>query len=173
MTEELDKPKWTLPPVVPVLIALAAVAVVLAIFVVGTSSPKASGKILAVYAADVPDANRTMVTVQLSVQNLDKAPMWIKSIRVQLKPAGQKPGDAALEDTAASASDMNRYLQAFPDLAAHKADPFPIDKKFQPGSSIEGMILVAFPVAKDAFDKRESLKVMVQPYDHEAITLKQ
>lgn len=173
MSEELDKPKWTLPPILPVVIALVAVAVVIAIFVAGTSSPKTAGKILAVYAADIPGANRTMVTIQLSVENRDKKPLWIQDVRAQLKPAGQKPGDATLEDTAASASDLNRYLQAFPDLAAHKSDPFPLDQKIQPGGSVEGMVLVAFPVAKDAFDKRQSLKVIVQPYDHEALTLKQ
>jgi hypothetical protein len=64
-------------------------------------------------------------------------------------------------------------LQSFPDLAAHKADPLPIDQKIQPGGSVQGMVLVAFPVAKDAFDKRQSLKVIVQPFDHEAITLQQ
>jgi hypothetical protein len=35
------------------------------------------------------------------------------------------------------------------------------------------MVLVAFPVAKEAFDKRQSLKVIVQPFDHAAITLQQ
>ena len=173
MSEELDKPKWTLPPIVPVVIALVAVAVVVAVFVLGTSAPKAGGKILGVYAADISGANRTMVSIQLSVENRDKKPLWIQGVRVQLKPAEQKSGDAPLEDTAASASDLNRYLQAFPDLAAHKADPLPIDQKIQPGASVQGMVLVAFPVAKDAFDKRQSLKVIVQPFDHEAITLQQ
>ena len=173
MSGELDKPKWTLPPIVPVVIALVAVAIVIAIFVAGTSAPKAGGKILGVYAADIPGGNRTMVTIQLSVENRDKKPLWIQGVRVQLKPADQKAGDAPLEDTAASASDLNRYLQAFPDLAVHKADPLPLDQKIQPGGSLQGMVLVAFPVAKDAFDKRQSLKVIVQPFDHEAITLQQ
>ena len=173
MSEELDKPKWTLPPIVPVVIALVAVAVVIAIFVLGTSAPQAAGKILAVYAADIPGANRTMVTIQLSVENHYRQPLWIQDVHVQLKPADQKASDAPLEDTAASASDLNRYLQAFPDLAAHKADPLPLDQKIQPEGSVQGMVLVAFPVAKDAFDKRQSLKVIVQPYDHGAITLKQ
>lgn len=171
MTEEFDRPKWTLPPIVPVVIALVAVAIVIAVFVLGTSTPKASGKILGVYAADIPGANRTMVTVQLSVENHYKAPVWIKNVTVQLNSADQKPGDAPLEDTTANASDLNRYLQAFPDLAAHKSDPLPIDQKIQPGGTVQGMVLVAFPVAKDAFDKRQSLKVIVQPYDHAAITL--
>ena len=173
MSEELDKPKWTLPPIVPVVSALVAVAIVIAIFVAGTSTPKVGGKILGVYAADIPGSNRTMVTIALSVENRDKRPLWIQGVRVQLKSADQKPGDAPLEDTAASASDLNRYLQAFPDLAAHKADPLPIDQKIQPGGSVQGMVLVAFPVAKDAFDKRQSLKVIVQPFDHAAITLQQ
>jgi hypothetical protein len=173
MSEELDKPKWTLPPIVPVVIALVAVAIVIAVFVLGTSAPKAGGKILGIYAADIPGGNRTLVTIQLSVENRDKKPLWIQGVRVQLNPADQKSGDAPLEDTAASASDLNRYLQAFPDLASHKADPLPLDQKIEPGGSIQGMVLVAFPVAKEAFDKRQSLKVIVQPFDHAAITLQQ
>lgn len=173
MTEELDRAKWTLPPVVPVLVALVAVAVIVGFFVAGTSHPKAAGKIVGVYAADVTGSNRTIVAVQLSFENHDKAPMWIKDVRAQLKPADQKAEDKPLEDTAASASDLNRYLQAFPDLAVHKSDPLPIDQRIQPGGSVQGMVLFAFPVAKDGFDKKQSFKVIVDPYDHLPVTIQQ
>jgi hypothetical protein len=173
MTEEFDRAKWTLPPIVPVVIALVAVAIAIAIFTVGTSWPKAAGKILNVYAADVAGGNRTMVTVQFSFQNLDKAPMWVRDVHVQIKPAGQKESDAPLDDRSASVSDLNRYLQAFPDLAAHKTDPFPIDQKIAPGGSVQGMVLVAFPVDKNSFDKRQWLHVVVTPYDHLPIIITQ
>jgi hypothetical protein len=34
-----------------------------------------------------------------------------------------------------------------------------------PGTQQKGTIIVSFPVAKDAFDKRKSISVTIQPYD--------
>src|SRR3954471_18040470 len=82
MTEEFDRAKWTLPPIVPVLIALVAVAVVVAIFVVGGNKKYSAGKILGVYTAEQADKAHVLVGVQLAVENLDNKPIWIRDIRV-------------------------------------------------------------------------------------------
>src|SRR5437667_9840696 len=86
MTEEFDRAKWTLPPIVPVLIALAVVAVVVALFLVGTNRPIARGNILGVYPAEQAHQTHVLVGVQLAVEHLDKNPIWIRDIRVPVKP---------------------------------------------------------------------------------------
>src|SRR6185312_17315276 len=42
MTEELDSARWNLPPVVPVLIAAAVLAVILGLYLVGSKKPPTS-----------------------------------------------------------------------------------------------------------------------------------
>ena len=171
MTEEFDRAKWTLPPIVPVLIALVAVALVVTIFVVGGNKKYAAGKILGVYTAEQADKAHVLVGVQLAVENLDNKPIWIRDIRVRVKPAGDAADKAPLEDEFAPSSDFERYFQAFPDLAAHRMAALPHDTKIMPGQKAEGMVIVGFPLSKDAFDHKQWLRVVVEPFDHQAITI--
>lgn len=173
VTEEFDRARWTLPPIIPVIIALAVVAAAIAIFTLSTSKPKASGKIVEVYTQATPDGKRVLALVEVSFQNLDKAPMFLRDVQVQVKPKSQKPGDTPLEDRSAPVSDLNRYFQGFTDLAAHKGTPLPIDSKINSGESVQGTVLVAFPLSKEDFDQRQWLRVIIQPYDHLPITLQQ
>ena len=61
ITEEMDSAKWTLPPVLPVLIVLAVLAAI-----VGGGAylmrpkPGATGAITGVYAAEAADKSSTM-----------------------------------------------------------------------------------------------------------------
>jgi len=171
MTEEFDRAKWTLPPIVPVLIALAVVAVVVAIFLVGTNRPIARGKILGVYTAEQADKTHVLVGVQLAVENLDKKPIWIRDIRVRVKPAGDAADKSPLEDEFAPSSDFERYFQALPDLGAHRMAALSHDTKIMPGQSAEGMVIVAFPLSKDAFEHKQWLRVVVEPFDHQAFVI--
>jgi hypothetical protein len=169
MTEEFDSAKWSLPPVVPVLIAAAIVAIVVVLFTWHSSKPLISAKVLGAYATQAAPS-QVLVGVQLSVQNATKGPIWIKSVSVEVKPIG---ADKPLSDHAAPASDLDRYLQAFPELAAHKMPPMNFDEKLQPGDSTQGMVIVSFPLSKDAFDKRQQLKVTFEMYDHLPFTITQ
>ncbi|HEV2113880.1 MAG TPA: hypothetical protein VGR50_06990, partial [Terriglobales bacterium] len=172
MTEELDSAKWNLPPIIPVLIAAAVIALVVFLYTWHSSKPLINARILGAYATQA-GPSQVLVGVQLSVQNATQEPIWIKDIRVELKPSGEAADKPALSDRAAPASDLDRYLQAFPDLAAHKMPPLSLDEKIDPGSSTEGMVVVSFPVAKDVFDKRQSLKVTFDLQDHLPVTIKQ
>ena len=51
MTEEMDRAKWTLPPVIPVLVAAAVVLIVLALYTHHAVKPMITAKILGAYAA--------------------------------------------------------------------------------------------------------------------------
>src|SRR4051794_4607734 len=87
MTEEMDSAKWSLPPVVPVLIALEIVAVLVAIYAVhGTKFvPRPSGKVQNVVVAEqkhesalAPAESRILVAVQVSLTNPTDRPVHIQ-----------------------------------------------------------------------------------------------
>jgi hypothetical protein len=167
ITEEMDSAKWTLPPALPVVIVL----VVLAVIVVAGAhlmrpKPGASGVMTGVYAAESPDKSSTMVLMQVSVSNIGNKPMWVREINAQLKT---DQGDWT--DNAASPVDFARYFQAFPALAQHQSPPLKPETKIAPGGQAEGMVLVSFPVSKDAFDKRKSLTVTLENYDRRPMVI--
>jgi len=167
ITEEMDSAKWTLPPVLPVVIVLVVLA---AIVGVGAyllrAKPGASGTITGVYAAESPDKSSTMVLLQVSVANIGDKPMWVREIKAQLKT-----DQGEWSDDAASPVDFTRYFQAFPALAAHETPPLKPETKITPGGQAEGMVLVSFPVSKDAFDKRKSLTVTLENYDRRPMVI--
>jgi len=167
ITEEMDSAKWTLPPILPVVIVL----VVLAAIVGGGAyllrpKPGASGAITGVYAAESPDKSSTMVLIEVSVSNIGNKPMWVREITAQLKT-----DEKELTDEAASPVDFARYFQAFPALAQHQSAPLKPETKIAPGGQAEGMVLVSFPVSKDAFDKRKSLTVTLENYDRRPMVI--
>jgi hypothetical protein len=167
ITEEMDSAKWTLPPVLPVVIVLAALAVILggAAYLL-RQKPGVSGSISGVYAAEFPDKSSTMVLLQVKVANIGNKPLWVRNIKAQLKT-----DQGEWSDDAASPVDFARYFQAFPALAEHQSPPLRPESKVSPGGQAEGMVLVSFPVAKDAFDKRKSLTVTLENYDRKPLVI--
>ena len=167
ITEEMDSAKWTLPPALPVLIVLAVLA---AIVGVGAyllrPKPGASGAITGVYAAESPDKSSTMVLLQVSVSNIGNKPMWVREITAKLKT-----DQGEWSDDAASPVDFARYFKAFPVLAPHETAPLRPETKIAPGGQADGMVLVSFPVSKDAFDKRKSLTVTLENYDRRPMVI--
>ena len=168
ITEEFDRAKWTMPAAVPILIAVAVVAIAVALLVfVNRSKPSASGTITRVAAA--AQAESVMVGIQIKFDNVTENRLWIKSIKAELETAdGQK-----LTDDAAPATDVVRYLQAFPVLAEGRIEPLKEEMKILPKGSQTGVIIVSFPVTKAAFDARKSLTVQMAFYDHPGMVLKQ
>src|SRR3954471_24083830 len=78
MTEEMDSAKWSLPPVVPVVVALAVVAIAVAIYAVhGTKFvPRPNGKVVGVTVAEQKTdssmdgaQSRVLVSGQESISN--------------------------------------------------------------------------------------------------------
>jgi hypothetical protein len=167
-TEEFDKPKWTLPPWQPVAVALVIVAVIAAIIAYGTRSrPPASGSIGDVVAVTVPPGDNVLVAINVNLRNTTEKPLWIHTLRATVKTA---KGD--FSDDAANAVDFDRYYQGFPDLKQHALEPLKTEAKIPPGSEASGTMIFNFPVTKEEFDQRQSLTVIVQPYDRPAVVLK-
>ena len=169
MTEEMDGARWTMPSLKPLLIAAAAVALVAGgYYWLGKAKPVSSGAIQEVVAAEQPDKVSVLVLVRLVVENKGEKPFWVRAMHVHLETSQGK-----WDDEAASAVDHDRYFQAFPELAAHRAPALQVETKIPPGANQEGMVIVSFPVSKQAFDQRQSLTVTVDAYDQPSLVLKQ
>lgn len=167
ITEEMDSAKWTLPPVMPVVLVLVVLAIIVgaAAYLMRTKRG-ASGAITEVHAAELPDKSSTMVLMRVRVANIGNKTMWVREIKAQLKTE-----QGEWSDDAASPVDFARYFQAFPGLAAHESPPLKPETKIAPGGQAEGMVLVSFPVNKEAFDKRQSLSVTLENYDRQPLVI--
>lgn len=168
MTEELDRARWTLPPLVPILIALALVAVVV-FFVTYSNRPQpvASGSIVKVVRVD--QQGSTMAAVQVKIDNKIEKLLWIKNITSELETAdGSK-----YPDHAAPSREAARYLQAFPALREIQSDSLHEELKIPTGTSFTGYTVFSYPISPDEFDKRKSLTLTIDMYDQPSLVLKQ
>jgi hypothetical protein len=134
ITEEFDSPKRSLPPAVPVVIALVVVAIVVGVIAfVERSKPVAQGGIDSVYASQPANMTNTMVALQVTVSNVGDKALYIKSITANLKT---DQGDQS--DDAASASDYDRYFTAYPELRQHSTQPLTVETKIMQGAEQKG-----------------------------------
>jgi len=160
--EEFSGAKRNLPPAGVVVVCLAVVAVILGIYAyINRAKPQGAGSIDFVTAVDVPGQNSTMVAITLTLQNSGEKPLWIHTLKARLTSADDKTFD----DDAASAVDFERYFQGFPVLKENSQPALAPETKLMPGTKQTGTIIVSFPVAKDGFDKRKTVSVIIQPYD--------
>lgn len=168
ITEELDSAKWTLPPIVPVVIALAAVAIIVAMVAfINRPTPSATGSITRIISAEQGD--NTMVAVHLKFDNMTEKPLYIRNISSELEASDGKK----YKDNAAPSTDLNTYFQAFPPLAEGKIDPLKEEQKIPAKASHVGMAVFSYPVNKAGFDSRKSLSVRIDFYDRAPMVLKQ
>jgi hypothetical protein len=166
ITEEMDSAKWTLPPIMPVVTVIIVLAAIIGIFAwVFRAKPAGEGAVTGVFAVQI-DPSNVMVEVRARVLNVGKKQLWIRNLKAKMKTDGRE-----YEDDAASTVDFQRYFQAFPDLAQHQSTPLVAESKIPAGAQQEGMIIVAFPVSKEQFDKRESLSVIIEPYDQRPVVI--
>jgi hypothetical protein len=169
ITEEFDTAKRSLPPAVPVAIALIVVAIVVGVIAfVERSKPVAQGGIDAVFASQPANMTNTMIALQVTVTNVGDKALYIKSISANLKT---DQGDQS--DDAASPSDYDRYFAAYPDLRQHSTQPLTVETKIMPGAQQKGTVLVAFPVTEQQFSARKDLSVTIVPYDQNSIVLRE
>lgn len=167
MSEEFDKAKWTLPPIVPVLIAFAAVVVVVVIVSFGNrAKPVIKGTITKVATAD--QEGNTMAAVQVKLDNVIDKQLWISNIDSELETADGKK----YTDHAPPASDIAQYFQAFPALQEAKAEPLHEELKIPPRTSYTGVTVFSFPVDTKSFDQRKSLTLRIQMYDQSPLVIK-
>lgn len=160
--DEFGTAKRNLPPVRILLICIAAVAVVVGFFAFKERpKPQGSGAINFVSAAEVPGQGMILAAITMDLKNTADKPLWIHTLKAQLKTEDGQ----ILEDEAASAVDVDRYLEGFPALKESAEPPLSPEAKLAPGAEQKGTIIVGFKVSKEHFDQRKSLTVAIQPYD--------
>jgi hypothetical protein len=160
VAQDMAAPERKLPPAKIVLIALAALAVVLAIYgFVGRAKPQGVGAVDNLAVVEIPNQGAVLVAATVTLHNSGEKPLWIHSIQGKLKT------DQEYSDDAASAVDFDRYFQAFPDLKQGSRAALSPETKILPGNEASGTVIVSFPVTLDAFNKRKSFSVSIQPYD--------
>jgi hypothetical protein len=160
ISEEMDSAKWTLPPIVPLLIGLVLVAI-LVVVVVFSNRDKPSASLAITKVVSAPQEDNTMVAMQIKIENQINGPLWIKGIRAELETADGKK----YTDSAAPGMDGPRYMQAFPVLEEAKADWLKEELKIPSKTSFTGVAIFSYPVAKALFDGRKQLKLHIQLYD--------
>lgn len=167
MSEEFDRARWTLPPIGIVLIGVAIAAVVAAVLVYSNrAKPVVDGGITNVSAVALPD-NTSLVSVQLNIGNSTEKQWYIQSIKATVNT-----DKGEWSDDAATATDSQRYFQAFPALAQAGTQVLQFDQKLAPGQQEAGTVVFAFPISKDEFDQRKSLTVSIHPFDNLPVTFK-
>ncbi|HKR30877.1 MAG TPA: hypothetical protein VJT08_10375 [Terriglobales bacterium] len=182
MTEELDSARWSLPPVVPVVVAAAVLAIVLGIYLASSRKPPTStGSAVRVVALpmhieskgsiapgqegtidqNVEKSDSVLVNIALDVKNAIGKPMYIKGLQAKLVT---EKGE--FSDDAAPASDYERIVQAYSQLAIPDVKPFQAESSIAANVDQKGLAIFSFPVSRDDWDKRKSLQATVNFYDH-------
>ena len=187
MSEEFDSARWSLPPVVPVLIAAAVLALLLGTYLVSSKKPPtSSGSAIRVVTLPLhieskgsiaPGANGTLdqnveksdslvVNMSLDVKNAIGKPMYIKGIQAKLVT-----DKGEFNDDAAPASDYERILQAYPQLAIPDSKPFQSESSIAANVDQRGLAIFSFPISRDDWDKRKSLRASISFYDHAPLVI--
>jgi hypothetical protein len=160
ITEEMDSAKWTLPPIVPLVIAAVVVGILVAVVALSNRTKPSAALVITKVVSAAQEGN-TMVAIQIKLDNQVEGPLWIKQINAEVEaPDGKK-----FSDGAAPAVDAPRYIEAFPALGEAKADWLKEDLKIPTKTSFNGTAIFSFPVDKATFDKRKQVTMRIQLYD--------
>jgi hypothetical protein len=160
ITEELDRAKWTLPPVTIILIGIVIIGAIAGIIAFATR-PQPVGQAAIREAYAVETTSGVLTTIQFTLANGTDKPVFVKNIAATLSTGGQQFTD----DTAASASDYERYEQAYPDMRQHVSKALGPETQIKPGQEASGTAIFSFNVNKQQFDSRTGLKLTVTYFD--------
>ena len=159
--EEFGTAKKNLPPAKIVLIAVGAVLVVVLIAsFLKRAKPQAAGTLDNVVAVEIPGQGSTMVAFTFTLHNTSEKILYVRSLQGSFKTSKDETSADAV-----SAIDFDRYFQAFPSLKNGAQPALPPETKIQPGETVTRTIIVAFPVTLAAFNERQSMSVIIWPYD--------
>jgi hypothetical protein len=151
---------------VAIAMALLAIAVGVAAYFL-RATPIGAGSIDQAYAVNVPGQDLALATVQLSLTNISKKPLFLKNVKITIRT-----DKGEFNDDFGSVSDFERYFQAFPDLRQHSIAGLTRDTRIEPGARISGSVVVSFPVSKESFDNRQGMTATVSYYDQRPIEIK-
>lgn len=152
--------------VAPWLIAAIVIAVGAYLFLRVTEAPPvADVKITKLFAVQQTGVDRVIVGIEVNVRNVYEKEIIVRNINVKLVTAD---GNESTDQPAGAGEDQ-RYYKAFPELKQSDAPILRFDTKLAPGEQTIGLLLVGFPVTKDAFNKRKSLEVRMDFYGMKSV----
>jgi len=159
--EEYGTAKKNLPPAKIVLIAVGTVLViVLFASFLKRAKPQASGTLDNVTAVEIPAQSSVMVALTFTIHNTSDKSLYVRAIQSSIKaPSGDATADAV------STVDFDRYFQAFPALKNGAEPALSPEAEIKPGESVARTIIVAYPKTLDAFNQRQSISVIIWPYN--------
>ena len=166
MTEEFDRAKWTLPPVIPVLIAAVVLAIVAAVVLYTNKKTITNAAIAQVRVA--PQGDSVLVAVHVKFDNTAGKQLWTHEVTSELETADGKK----FTDTANPRVDFDRFVRAFPQLAEADASALGNEQKIAQGP-FSGVCIFAYPIDKATFDARKSLGLRIKFYDWPPLELKE
>jgi hypothetical protein len=159
--EEFGTAKRNLPPMKVVGLTILGVIVIAAIVsFLQRAKPHGGGSLDAVAAVQIPNQKSVLVALTFTLRNSPDKPLWVHEIQGKLKTAS---GESTSE--AVSAVDLDRYFQAFPALKENAQPALSPEDKLQAGQQVQRTVVVSFPVTLEDFNRRQSLSVVIQPYD--------
>ena len=163
IADEFGTAKRNLPPAKIVLLAIGAVLVVVAIAsVIKRPKPQGSGSLDNVVPVEIQGQGSTMVALTFTLRNTSEKIFYVHEIEAKLKTA-----DTESTSEAVSAVDFPRYFQGFPALQNGAQPPLVPETKLQPGEEVKRTVIVAFPVDLQTFYRRQSVSVVIHPYDQQ------
>ena len=187
MSEELDSARWSLPPIVPVLIAAAVLGLILGTYLLSSRKPPtSSGAALRVVALPLHiESKASIAPGQIGTldQNVEKSDFILVNIAVDVKNAIGKPmyikgvdgklvtDKGEFNDSAAPASDYERIVLAYPQLAIPDTKPLQSESSIPANTDQHGLVIFSFPVSREEWDKRKSLQATVNFYDHAPLVI--
>jgi hypothetical protein len=151
---------------------IAAVVLVAGAFLflhVTEEPPVAQGKITKLFAVEQQGAERVIVGAEIDLKNAYNKEIIVRGINAKLLTSGGKD----FTDQPLAAGEHARYFQVLPDLKQSSAPPLSFDTKLAPGQETTGLIIVGFPVTKQAFDQRKSFDVKIDFYGMKPVTFRQ
>lgn len=162
------KPEREGMAIVPILIvALIAGLIGVTAWQVLGQHPVGTVTITRATAVDMPPGDRVVVELELAIQNTSDRPLKYHSAELKLTTDKQE-----FKDEPAAATEAPRIYQSYPALKQSPESPLMQDMIVQPGATLKGIVIVAYPVNKVAFDARKGLEATVYFFDQSPIRTK-
>lgn len=118
-------------------------------------------------AVEMPPGDRIVAEIELAITNTTDKALKYHSAEMRLTTDKQE-----FKDEPAAATEAPRIYQSYPALKQSGESPLMQDMIVQPGATLKGVVIVAYPVNKATFDARKGLDATVYFFDQSPIRTK-
>jgi hypothetical protein len=101
--------------------------------------------------------NQMLVFAHVRLHNPNTAPITI----VDNWAVVTLPNGDTRRSLGASTADFDKVFQAYPQLAPVHTDPLRRDLQIQPGQSVDGLVVFSYPMSRQEWDSRKSMRVTI------------